>query len=431
MKYTEMTIPQLQSLKTKLNLEYAALQAKQLKLDMSRGKPGNAQLDLSMGMLSVLSTAEDLISEEGIDCRNYGVLEGLLEARRLIAELTDAKPEQVFIAGNASLNLMYTMIANAWIYGVNRYTPWGLQGKPCKQGTIKFLCPVPGYDRHFKITESFGIEMINIPMTPEGPDMNLVERYVEQDPSVKGIWCVPKYSNPDGYSYSDTVVRRMACLKPAAPDFRIFWDNAYIIHHLDFEDQDHILNILEECAKAGNPDMVYEFVSTSKMVFPGNGIAALISSDANIADMKRLMASETIGYDKIMQLKHVKFFKNLAGIEAHMKKHAALLKPRFETIFSLFKELGELGIARWTTPKGGYFVSLYTMEGCAKRVVTLCKEAGVILTGAGAAYPYGKDAQDSHIRIAPTYPSSEELREACEVLILCVKLAAVEKLLQE
>ncbi len=425
MKYTEMTIPQLQSLKKELDCQYAALQAKQLKLDMSRGKPGNAQLDLSMGMLSVLSTAEDLISEEGIDCRNYGVLEGLLEARRLIAELAEAKPEQVFIAGNASLNLMYTMIANAWIYGVNGDTPWG------KQEKIKFLCPVPGYDRHFKITESFGIEMINIPMSAEGPDMDLIEQYVEQDPAVKGIWCVPKYSNPDGYSYSDIVVRRMACLKPAAPDFRIFWDNAYIIHHLDFENPDRILNILEECVKAGNPNMVYEFVSTSKMVFPGNGISALISSEANIAEMKRLMASETIGYDKVIQLKHVKFFKNLTGIEAHMKKHAELIKPRFEIIFSVFKELGELGIAQWTTPKGGYFISLYTMQGCAKRVVALCKEAGVILTGAGAAYPYGKDEQDRHIRIAPTYPSNEELMQACEVLILCVKLASVEKLLQE
>lgn len=425
MKYTEMSKAQLKSLQEELNLQYNALQNEHLKLDMSRGKPGTAQLDLSLGMLSVLSTAEDLISEEGIDCRNYGVLDGLLEARRLIAELTHAKPDQVFIAGNASLNLMYTMIANAWIYGVNGNTPWS------KQGKIKFLCPVPGYDRHFKITESFGIEMINIPMSPEGPDMTLIEQYVNQDPAVKGIWCVPKYSNPDGYSYSDQTVRRMAALKPAASDFRIFWDNAYIIHHLDFNDRDDILNIREECVKCGNPDMVYEFVSTSKMVFPGNGISALITSDANIADTKKLMAAETIGYDKISQLKHVKFFRDVEGIEAHMKKHAALIKPRFQTILEKFKELGELGIAHWTTPKGGYFISLYTLDGCAKRTVLLCKEAGVILTGAGAAYPYGIDPQDAHIRIAPTYPSTEDLEKACQVLILCAKIAAIEKLLQE
>lgn len=423
MKYTELSKEQLWKLKEELTADYEALKREHLALDMSRGKPCKEQLNLSMGMLSTIQSEDDLISEDGFDCRNYGVLDGLSEAKKLVAELAEVRPEQVIIAGNGSLNLMYTMVAHGWLYGVAGQTPWQ------DQGTIKFLCPVPGYDRHFSITESFGINMISIPMTPEGPDMDLVEQYVNQDPDVKGIWCVPKYSNPDGYSYSDEVVRRMAALKPAAADFRIYWDNAYIIHHFDFDHPDRILNIIDECQKSGNPDMVYEFISTSKMVFPGDGIAAFISSEANIAEMKRHMAVETIGYDKINQLRHVRFFKNLAGIEDHMRKHAEIINRRFPIVLSYFKELGECGIAHWTTPRGGYFLSLYTLDGCAKRTVALCKEAGIVLTGAGAAYPYGIDPHDAHIRIAPTYPSEEDLSKACQALVICTKLAAVEKLL--
>ena len=423
MKYTELSKAQLEALKSELEIKYEALKAQNLQLDMSRGKPGPDQLNLSMGVLTVLQTEEDLKSENGFDCRNYGVLEGLIETRRLIAEITDAKPEEVFIGGNSSLNLMYMMIVQAWIHGIKGEIPWG------KLPKVKFLCPVPGYDRHFKITESFGIEMINVPMSEIGPDIEMIEKYVNNDPAVKGIWCIPKYSNPDGYTYSDETVRRMANLSPAAADFRIYWDNAYIIHHFDFDNADVLLNLRHECEKSGHPDMVYEFMSTSKMLFPGDGIAALITSESNIKETIRHTTVQTIGHDKVNQLRHVKFFRNLSGIEAHMKKHAKFIVPRFNIVFTSFKELGELGIARWTNPKGGYFLSLFTLPGCAKRTVALCKEAGVVLTGAGAAYPYGIDPKDEHIRIAPTYPSEEELQEACKAMVLCAKLAAVEKLL--
>lgn len=423
MNYLTMPKESLKELQTSLKAQYKALQGAHLSLNMSRGKPGDEQLALVMGMLTCLKTREDLISEDGTDCRNYGLIDGIIEARRLIADLTGTKPENVFIGGNASLNLMYNMVSNAWIYGVNGTTPWS------KQGKIRFLCPVPGYDRHFRITESFGIEMISIPMSPTGPDMDLVEEYVNHDPSVKGIWCVPKYSNPDGYTYSDETVRRFGALHPAAEDFRIFWDNAYLIHHLDFEDKDELLNIHDALKENGNEDLVYEFVSTSKIVMPGAGICALITSEHNRAEILKLMNAQMICFDKVNQMRHVKFFGSVSGIEAHMRKHAEILKPRFEICFEAFKELGEAGIATWTQPKGGYFISLYTPEGCARRTVQLCKEAGVQLTGAGAAFPYGRDPKDSHIRIAPTYPSSEDLKKACDVLIVCAKLAAIEKLL--
>lgn len=423
MKYTDLTEAQLEALKNELEIEYAELKAKNLKLDMSRGKPCPQQLDLSMDALTVLKTEDDLKSENGFDCRNYGILEGVMEARKLIADITDATPEEVFIGGNSSLNLMYMMITQAWIHGIKGEIPWG------KLPKIKFLCPVPGYDRHFKITESFGIEMINIPMSSTGPDMDMIEGYVNNDPAVKGIWCIPKYSNPDGYTYSDDTVRRLANLKPAAADFRIYWDNAYIIHHFDFERPDVLLNLRHECEKNGRPNMVYEFMSTSKVLFPGAGIAAMITSVDNIKETLRHTTVQTIGHDKINQLRHVKFFKGLQGVEEHMKKHASIIVPRFDIVFSNFEELGELGIARWTVPNGGYFISLFTIPGCAKRTVELCKEAGVVLTGAGAAYPYGIDPKDEHIRIAPTYPSQEDLREACKAMVLCAKLAAVEKLL--
>ena len=423
MKYTDLTEAQLEALKNELEIEYAELKAKNLKLDMSRGKPCPQQLDLSMDALTVLKTEDDLKSENGFDCRNYGILEGVMEARKLIADITDATPEEVFIGGNSSLNLMYMMITQAWIHGIKGEIPWG------KLPKIKFLCPVPGYDRHFKITESFGIEMINIPMSSTGPDMDMIEGYVNNDPAVKGIWCIPKYSNPDGYTYSDDTVRRLANLKPAAADFRIYWDNAYIIHHFDFERPDVLLNLRHECEKNGRPNMVYEFMSTSKVLFPGAGIAAMITSVDNIKETLRHTTVQTIGHDKINQLRHVKFFKGLQGVEEHMKKHASIIVPRFDIVFSNFEELGELGIARWTVPNGGYFISLFTIPGCAKRTVELCKETGVVLTGAGAAYPYGIDPKDEHIRIAPTYPSKEDLREACKAMVLCAKLAAVEKLL--
>lgn len=423
MKYTELSKTQLEALKKKLEIEYETLKAEKLKLDMSRGKPCTGQLNLSMPVLSILQTEEDLRSEAGFDCRNYGILEGLPEARRLVAEITDTKPEQVFVAGNSSLNLMYMMIVQAWVHGIKGETPWG------KLDTVKFLCPVPGYDRHFKITESFGIEMINVPMSETGPDMDMVEQYVNHDPAVKGIWCIPKYSNPDGYTYSDDTVRRMARLQPAAADFRIYWDNAYIIHHFDFDHADSLLNLVAECEKSGRPDMVYEFISTSKMLFPGDGIAALITSEDNIKETLKHTTVQTIGHDKVNQLRHVKFFRNRAGVEEHMKKHAAFIVPHFNMVFSSFQELEELGIAHWTKPRGGYFLSLFTIPGCAKRTVALCKEAGVVLTGAGAAFPYGIDPKDEHIRIAPTYPSVEELSKACKAMVLCVKLAAVEKLL--
>ncbi len=422
MTYPELSKNELLELLSRFQAEYENIKEEKLSLNMSRGKPGEEQLKLSMDMLSVLKTKEDLISEDGTDCRNYGLMEGIIEARRLIADLTDMKPENVFIGGNASLNLMYNMVTNAYIYGIDHETPWSRLDK------VKFLCPSPGYDRHFRITESLGMELIVIPMTPQGPDMDMVEDLVCHDPLVKGIWCVPKYSNPDGYTYSDETVRRFAALKPAARDFRIFWDNAYIVHHLDMEDPDPLLNIFEACKDYGSSDMVYEFVSTSKLVFPGNGICALISSEKNIEETKRLMIPQMINFDKVNQMRHVKFFKDLEGIRRHMAKHAAILRPRFDACKNAFLQLEEDGIATFTRPKGGYFISLYVMEGCAKRTVALCKEAGVVLTGAGAAYPLGKDPKDSHIRIAPTYPSFEDLQKACAVLVLCTRIAALEQL---
>ena len=337
----------------------------------------------------------------------------------------ETTPEHIIVCGNASLNIMYDTVARGMLRGYLGETPW------CKLDTVKFLCPVPGYDRHFAITESFGIEMINIPLYEDGPDMDLVEKYVSEDASIKGIWCVPKYANPTGISYSDEVVRRMAALKPAAKDFRIFWDNAYCIHHLYDDQQDEILDIISECEKAGNPDMVFEFGSTSKVSFPGAGIAAIAASEANLEDIKKSMTIQTIGYDKINQLRHVKFYKNRAGLDAHMKKHAQLMRPKFEAVLTVLnEELNGLDIGSWIVPRGGYFISFNAMEGCAKDIVAKCKEAGVVLTGAGATYPYKKDPQDSNIRIAPSFPTPEEMREAAELFVLCVKLVSVEKLLE-
>lgn len=423
--YMEMTKEELLQEKAALEAEYCKIKSQGLALDMSRGKPSAEQLDLSMGLLDAVDSKTVAVSENGTDVRNYGVLDGIPEAKRLIAEMINVKPENVIVYGNSSLNIMYDQIARAELFGICGNTPWS------KLETVKFLCPVPGYDRHFAITEEFGIEMINIPMTEEGPDMDLVEQYVNSDPAVKGIWCVPKYSNPQGVVYSDETVRRFAALKPAATDFRIFWDNAYAVHHIYESNQAEILNILDECEKAGNPDMVFEFCSTSKVSFPGAGIAAIASSGANISDIKKRLGMQTIGHDKINQLRHVAYFKNMDGIKAHMMKQAAVIRPKFEMLDEMLTaEIASRGIGNWMKPKGGYFISFEAMDGCAKAIVDKCKEAGVVLTGAGSPFPYKKDPKDSVLRIAPTYPSLEELTEAAKVFVTVVRLVSVEKLLK-
>ncbi len=423
--YKELGKEELLALREDLNKQYEEAKAKGLKLDMSRGKPSSAQLDMEKDFLGMVISDADVTTETGVDCRNYGLLDGIPEAKKLLADMLGVSPDNVIVFGNSSLSVMYDTVARSMVLGVLGNTPW------CKLDKVKFLCPVPGYDRHFAITEQFGIEMINIPMSENGPDMDLVEKYVEEDPTVKGIWCVPKYSNPQGYTYSNETVKRFAALRPAAEDFRIFWDNAYAIHDLYEDKSDDLLEILSECEKAGNPDMVYEFCSTSKVTFPGAGIAGIVASAANIAQIKAVMTIQTIGYDKLNQLRHVKYFKNIEGMRAHMMKHAQIIRPKFEAIENvLSEELGELKIGSWTKPVGGYFISFDAMEGCAKEIVQKCKEAGVVLTGAGATFPYKKDPQDSNIRIAPTYPSEEELRVATDLFVLCVKLVSVEKLLK-
>ena len=424
--YAEMTKAELQALKKELSAKYREYQGKDLKLDMSRGKPSIDQLDLSMGMLDVLTSDMDLTCEDGTDCRNYGVLDGISEAKELLADMMEVAPDHSIIYGNSSLNVMYDTVSRSMTHGVMGNTPW------CKLDKVKFLCPVPGYDRHFAITEYFGIEMINIPMTSTGPDMDMVEELVASDDSIKGIWCVPKYSNPQGISYSDQTVRRFARLKPAAPDFRIYWDNAYTIHHLYDMDQDHLIEILAECKRAGNPDMVYKFASTSKISFPGSGIAAIAASQNNLVDIKKQLRIQTIGHDKVNQLRHVRFFGDIHGMVEHMRKHADILRPKFEAVLeTLDRELEGLGIGTWTTPKGGYFISFDSLDGCAKAIVAKCKKAGLVMTGAGATYPYGKDPHDSNIRIAPSYPPLNDLKQAMELFALCVKLVSVEKLLSE
>lgn len=425
MQYNDMSKEELLDLKESLNKEYAEAKAKGLALDMSRGKPSAKQLDVSLGLLDTINSSSDLKALDGTDCRNYGVLDGIPEAKKLMADMMGTTPDHVIVYGNASLNIMYDQISRAYTHGILGNTPW------CKLDKVKFLCPVPGYDRHFAITERFGIEMINIPMSESGPDMGMVEEYVSKDASVKGIWCVPKYSNPQGYTYSEETVKRMAALKPAAEDFRIFWDNAYVIHDLYDDNKDEIADIISECEKAGNPDMVFEFASTSKVSFPGSGIAALATSANNIADIKKQLTIQTIGHDKLNQLRHVRYFKDINGLKEHMRKHAEFMRPKFEAVESVLEEeLGGLGIGSWTEPKGGYFISFEAMDGCAKAIVEKCKEAGVKLTGAGATFPYGKDPKDSNIRIAPSFPTPEEMKQAADLFVLCVKLVSVEKLLE-
>ena len=424
--YKELSRDELLELQGALNKEYADAKGKGLSLNMARGKPGFSQLDIAMPMLDVVNSTSDMRTVLGNDTRNYGDLDGIGECRRLMADMMGVQKDNVVVCGNSSLNIMYDTVSRSMIKGVNGSTPW------CKLDQVKFLCPVPGYDRHFKITEYFGIEMINIPLHDDGPDMDLVEHYVNTDPAVKGIWCVPKYSNPTGISYSDEVVRRFANLKPAAEDFRIYWDDAYALHHLYEDNQDEILNILEECEKAGNPDMVYIFTSTSKISFPGAGVSAIASSLTNIKFIMSQMTIQTIGHDKINQLRHARFFKDINGLKHHMSLHAELLRPKFEAVLAtLEEELGGLEIGEWTKPHGGYFISFNALPGCAKAIVAKCKELGVVLTGAGATYPYGKDPLDSNIRIAPSFPSPEEMKAATEVFVLCVKLVSVEKYLAE
>lgn len=425
-EYRAMEDAQLIELKAKLEKEYEAFKQKGLQLNMARGKPSKDQLDLSMEMLDCVTARDAMVWEDKLDLRNYGALDGIVEAKRLFAGLLGVSVDEVIVGGNSSLNMMYDTVARCLTHGVDgRQLPWN------RQGEVKFLCPTPGYDRHFAICEHFGIKMINVPMRADGPDMEMIEKLVSKDAAIKGIWCVPKYSNPDGVTYSDEVVRRFASLRPAAGDFRIFWDNAYCVH--DFTDQpDTLLNIMDECKKRGREDMFYEFASTSKISFSGSGVAAMAASRKNLAFIKKLLSIQTIGPDKLNQLRHVKFFGDADGVRAHMKKHAAILKPKFDCVLRwLDKEIRPCGIGSWQEPHGGYFVSFHTLEGCAKRVVFLCKEAGVVLTGAGATYPYGIDPLDANIRIAPTFPPVGELEVAMELFCLCVKLASVEKILAD
>ena len=424
--YPEMTREELLAEKAFLESRFEVIRMRKLKLDMSRGKPSHEQLEISNEMMNVLNSRSYFNDVTGTDCRNYGTLDGIPEAKYLMGKMSEVGPDDMIIFGNSSLNIMFDTVSRSYTHGVCGATPW------CKLDEVKFLCPVPGYDRHFRITEYFGIKMIPVPMTEQGPDMDLVEQYVNNDPGVKGIWCVPKYSNPQGYSYSDSTVRRFAALKPAAEDFRIYWDNAYSIHHLydDPDRQDVILEILEECRKAGNPDLVFKFISTSKVSFPGSGLAALAASKKNLDDVRKHMSVQTISHDKMNQLRHVRFFGNMANMHQHMSRHAAILRPKFEMIFDIFgRELGGLKIGEWTEPRGGYFISFDSLDGCAKAIVAKCAEAGVKLTEAGATFPYGKDPRDRNIRIAPSYPELQELKRAAEVFVLSVKLVSIDKLL--
>ena len=422
MNLSEMNKEQLIGFKNETEALYNDFKAQGLCLNMSRGNPCKEQLELSMEMLSVFDDG-DFMSENGIDVRNYGLLDGIPEAKKLFSDMIGVNENEVIIFGNSSLNAMFWAVQTAFNKGVLGEKPWS----QCEK--VKFLCPVPGYDRHFKVTEFFGIEMINIPMTADGPDMDMIEKLVAEDDSIKGIWCVPQYSNPDGISYSDETVKRFAALKPAAKDFRIFWDNAYCIHHLT---ESPTLIILDEAKKVGNEDIVYIFGSTSKITFPGAGVAVMGASQKNVEELKKHLGISIISYDKMNQLRHVKFFGTFENMCEHMKKHMAIIAPKFEIVCqTLEKEIAPLGIGSWTNPEGGYFVSFNAPNGCAKRIVQLCSEAGVTLTGAGATFPYGVDPDDKNIRIAPTFPPVDELKKAMELFVICVKLASAEKLLAE
>lgn len=420
--YSKMSKEQLEEEYRKVKSNYEEYKSRGLKLDMSRGKPAPSQLELSLPMMDILNSSSDYIEE--VDCRNYGGPEGLNSAKKLMADIMEVPSDNVLVFGNSSLNIMFDLISTAMNKGIMGSTPWG------KLDKVKFLCPVPGYDRHFAITEYFGIEMINVTMTSDGPDMDMVEQYVNNDESVKGMWCVPKYSNPQGITYSDETVRRIAALKPAAKDFRIMWDNAYIVHHLYNDNRDSLLSIMDECKKNGNEDIFYMLASTSKVTFPGSGISALAASQNNIQDVMGRMKWQTIGHDKINQLRHVRFLKDMDGVESHMSKHADIIRPKFEMVLDILENnLAGLDIGSWIKPKGGYFISFDSLTGCAARIINKAKEAGVIMTGAGSTYPYHRDPEDSNIRIAPTYPEEDDLKIAANLFTECVKLVSLEKLL--
>ncbi|WMJ22497.1 aminotransferase class I/II-fold pyridoxal phosphate-dependent enzyme [Paludicola sp. MB14-C6] len=422
--YQSMSKEELQSEYDILLSKYNEMKQQGLSLDMSRGKPAPEQLDLAMPMLDILTGNEMMNTENGFDTRNYGILDGIPEAKKLFADMLELKPENILVGGNSSLNMMYDSVARSMSFGVMGSTPWN------KLEKVKFLCPVPGYDRHFAICELFGIEMINIPMDNKGPNMDMVEELVANDDSIKGIWCVPKYSNPSGITYSAEVVKRFGALKPKANDFRIYWDNAYVVHDLT-ETPDELVNIYEECKKNSNEDMVFEFASTSKISFSGAGIAVMGASVDNLNFIRKHLTIQTIGFDKMNQLRHVKYYKDINGIKEHMKKHKEIIAPKFDAVINaLNTNIAPYGIATYETPNGGYFISFNTMSGCAKRVGQLCKDAGLVMTPSGATFPYGNDPDDSNIRIAPTYPSIEELNTAMELFCYCVKIATIEKLLK-
>ena len=422
MLYNKMSRDELVSLKNELVKEYEGVKALGLSLDMSRGKPGADQLDLSLDMLNVLTNAADCKAENGFDCRNYGVLDGIPECKKLFAELLEVDDKNIIIGGSSSLNLMYDYLNQCMYLGVAGCEPWS------KQGNVKFICNVPGYDRHFAITEFFGIEMISVEMDEFGPDVEKIAELVK-DPMVKGMFCVPKYSNPNGVTYSDERVKALAALKPAAKDFRVIWDNAYIIHELT-DTPDKLLNIFEACKEFGTEDNFVEFTSTSKITFPGAGVSAIAASDNNIAEIKKRLNFQTISYDKLNQLRHVKYLKDVDGLKAYMQKHADIIAPKFEIVLDMLaNEIKPLGIGKWVEAKGGYFISYDTIGSSAKRIGELCKDAGLVLTTVGATYPYGVDPEDKNIRIAPTFPSVDNLKKAMEVFCLCAKIAAVEALI--
>ncbi len=412
---------EIEERRAELMARYQEFQSRNLQIDMTRGKPSPEQLDLAADMLTCVD-GQSYQTQDGIDCRNYGGLDGIPEAKQLFARYLEVEPDEIVVGGNASLNIMYDTIIRAMVLGVvDSDVPWG------KLPAVKFVCPVPGYDRHFSICESLGIEMIPVPMQADGPDMDAVEEIVAQDESVKGIWCVPKYSNPTGVTFSDEVVERLANMETRAKDFRVFWDNAYAVHHLT-DTPDRLSNMLDACKRAGNPERVFMFGSTSKISFGGGGLAMMAGSTRNIEFVKKLMAVQTIGPDKLNQLRHVRFFGDVAGIEAHMKKHAAILRPKFDAVLDVFvRELGA-GIAEWSWPNGGYFINLDTLDGCAKAVVRMAADAGVKLTTAGATFPYGKDPRDRNIRIAPSMPSVGEIRQAMELVSVCIKLASIDRI---